>query len=117
VTCPNEDLNFNGSLDPGEGLVAFPVGVTPALRPGTVASVNPTAVTDATGIAIATVTYAKSFSLWSEVTLEARTSVATNDPPTQTTFFLAGAAADYTPLTIAPPPIPYGSDASCADTL
>jgi hypothetical protein len=117
VTCPNEDLNFNGILDPGEGLVTFPAGVTPALRPGAVASVNATAVTNDHGIAIATVTYAKSFSLWTEVTLEARTSVTTNDPPTQTTFFLAGAAADYTPLTTAPPPIPFGIDASCADTL
>ncbi len=117
ATCPNEDLNFNGILDPGEGLVVFPAGVTPALRPGAVASVNATAVTDAAGIAIATITYAKSFSLWTEVTLEARTSVTTNDPPTQTTFFLAGAAPDYTPLTTAPPPIPFGSDNTCADTL
>jgi len=117
ATCPNEDLNFNGILDAGEGLVAFPAGVTPALRPGAVASVNATAVTDAGGVATATITYAKSFSLWTEVTLEARTAVTTNDPPTQTTFFLPGAAADYTPLTTPPPPIPFGSDTTCADTL
>ena len=115
VTCPNEDLNFNGILDPGEGLVAFPVGQTPALRPGAVASVNATGVTNASGIAAATITYAKSYSLWTEVTLEARTSVTSNDPPTQVTFFLPGSAPDYTPLTQAPPPIPFGIDNTCAD--
>ncbi len=117
VTCPNEDLNFNSQLDPGEGLVTWPVGVTPALLPGAVAAVNPSGVTDTNGVATATITYAKSFSLWTEITLEARTSVTSNDPPTQTTFFLPGAAADYTPITNAPPPIPFGSDNTCADTL
>ena len=118
VTCPNEDLNFNGSLDPGEGLVAFPAGVTPALRPGAVASVNATGVTDAGGVATATITYAKNYSLWTEVTLEARTAVTTNDPPTQVTFFLPGASSDYAPAsTTVPPPIPWGSDNTCADTL
>jgi hypothetical protein len=124
ATCANEDLNFNGILDlvngvpgTGEDLVTWPAGVTHALRPGAVASVNGTAVTDSSGVATATITYAKNYSLWTEVTLEARTSVTTNDPPTQTTFFLPGAAADYTPLSTAPPPIPWGSDNTCADTL
>jgi hypothetical protein len=113
VTCANEDVNFNGILDPGEDLV----NNSGKLEPGAVASVNATGVTDAAGIAIATITYPKSFSLWTEVTLEARTTVTTNDPPTQTTFFLAGAAPDYTPLSTAPPPIPFGSSATCTNTL
>jgi hypothetical protein len=119
ATCPNEDLNFNGILDAGEGLVAWPAGITPALLPGAVASVNATAKTDASGIATATVTYAKDRSNWVEVTLEARTSVTSNDPPTQATFFLPGLATDYTDLTVNPPgrPSPYGVNASCADTL
>jgi hypothetical protein len=119
ATCPNEDLNFNGILDAGEGLVAWPAGITPALLPGAVATVNATAVTDASGIATATITYAKSQSNWVEVTLEARTSVTSNDPPTQATFFLPGLAADYTDLSVNPPgrPSPYGINASCADTL
>jgi len=119
ATCPNEDLNFNGILDAGEGLVAWPAGKTPALLPGAVASVNATAKTDASGIATATVTYAKDQSFWVEVTLEARTSVTSNDPPTQATFFLPGLATDYTDLTVNPPgrPSPYGVNASCADTL
>jgi hypothetical protein len=120
ATCANEDVNFNGILDlvgnvPGTGEDA--VNSSGKLEPGAVASVNATGVTDAAGIAIATITYPKSFSLWTEVTLEARTTVTTNDPPTQTTFFLAGAAPDYTPLSTAPPPIPFGSSATCANTL
>ena len=119
ATCPNEDLNFNGILDPGEGLVAWPAGVTPALLPGAVASVNATAVTDTGGAATATLTYAKSYSLWTEVTLEARTSVTTNDPPTQQTFFLPGVATDYDNVLENPPgqPSPFGINTSCADTL
>jgi hypothetical protein len=80
--------------------------------------VNATGVTDVGGIATATITYAKNYSLWTEVTLEARTAVTTNDPPTQITFFLPGASSDYAPTaTTTPPPIPWGSDNTCADTL
>jgi len=119
VTCPNEDLNFNGILDPGEGLVAFPAGVTPALLPGTTATVNGTALSDASGIATAIITYPKDHSLWSEVTLEARTSVTSNDPPTQAVFFLPGSGPDYVDANSPPPGVasPYGVNSSCADTL
>ncbi len=119
ATCPNEDLNFNGILDPGEGLVAFPAGVTPALLPGTTATVNGTALSDANGIATAIITYPKDHSLWSEVTLEARTSVTSNDPPTQAVFFLPGSGPDYTDAVSPPPGVtsPYGVNNSCADTL
>ena len=121
ATCPNEDINFNGSLDAGEGLVVWPVGtsVPNPLLPGAVASVNATGTTDASGIATATVTYAKNQSNWVEVILEARTSVTSNDPPTQAVFFLPGLAADYNNLGVNPPgrPSPYGINATCADTL
>ena len=119
ATCPNEDLNFNGILDPGEGLVTFPAGVTPALLPGAIAAVNASATTDASGIATATITYPKDHSYWSEVTLEARTSVTTNDPPTQVVFYLPGPGIEYNDPAIAPPGqvSPYGRNASCADTL
>jgi hypothetical protein len=120
VVCNNEDVNFNGILDladnvPGTGEDV--VNSSGKLEPGAVASVNASAVTDAAGIALASITYAKNYSLWTEVTLSARTSVTTNDPPTEVTFYLPGAAADYTPLTTSPPPIPFGSSNTCADTL
>ncbi len=118
IYCPNEDLNFNGLLDAGEGIVAWPVGVTPALLPGAVATVNATAVTDAGGIAAANITYPKDRAKWVEVTLEARTSVTSNDPPTQTSFWLPGLATDYNDLTKSPPgmPSPYGTGTTCFDT-
>jgi hypothetical protein len=81
--------------------------------------VNATGTTDASGIATATVTYAKNQSNWVEVILEARTSVTSNDPPTQAVFFLPGLAADYNNLGVNPTgrPSPYVINATCADTL
>jgi len=119
ATCPNEDLNFNGILDPGEGLVAFPAGVTPTLRPGDVASVTASGITDASGIATATITYAKNYSSWVEETLQASTTVVTNTPPAQAMLFLPGLASDYQNIQVAPPgqTSPYGKDNTCADTL
>lgn len=119
--CANMDVNFNGILDPGEdaGFIWKDItgaAITPSLRPGAVASVNASGVTDANGVATATITYPKNYSYWAEVTLEARTSVTSNDPPTSTTFYLPGPASDYNQTS--PPPgvdSPYGTDTSCFD--
>jgi len=115
ATCPNEDINFNGILDPGEDFNG-----NGALEPPGVATVNPSGVTDASGIAEATITYPKNYALWTEVILEARTGVSTNDPPAQATFFLVGLASDYENVQISPPGqfSPFGdTSGSCADTL
>jgi len=115
ATCPNEDVNFNGIIDTGED-----INGDGRLDPGGVATVNPTATTDQNGNATAVVTYAKNYSTWAEMTLQAQTGVVGNDPPTTTTFFLPGLAADYTSINVAPPgqTSPYGAGAStsCADT-
>jgi hypothetical protein len=112
--CANEDLNFNGILDAGEDLNG-----SLALEPGGVATVNPTAVTDASGVAEAIITYPKSYAHWAEVELEARTGVVGNDPPTIAKFFLVGLAADYSDIAVSPPgnPSPFGFSTTCADTL
>jgi hypothetical protein len=120
ATCPNEDVNFNGIIDPtlppnedtnGNG----------RLDPSGAASVNPFAVTDANGIANAVITYPKDRAFWAEVILEARTGVSSNDPPATTTFFLVGLASDYTDLTVSPPgqtsPYGAGTSALCSNTL
>jgi hypothetical protein len=114
AVCPNEDLNFNGNLDPGEDNNG-----NGSLEPGGSANVNTTGVTDASGIANAIVTYPKDRATWVEVSLEARTGVSSNDPPTVATFFLVGLASDYTDKNVPPPGVisPYGVSASCADTL
>jgi hypothetical protein len=81
--------------------------------------VNPTAVTDASGVAEAIITYPKSYAHWAEVELEARTGVVGNDPPTIAKFFLVGLAADYSDIAVSPPgnPSPFGFSTTCADTL
>ncbi len=96
--CPNEDTNFNGIIDAGEDYNG-----SGALEPPGVATVNPTAVTDASGIATATITYPKNYALWTEVILEGRSGVAGNDPPATATFVLPGLATDYNNLTVSPP--------------
>ena len=109
VICANEDTNFDGIIQTGEDISG-----NGKLDPGAPATVNATGTTDAAGNATATITYAKDRSNWAEMTLEARTGVAGNDPPTTATFFLPGVAADYTSISIAPPgqTSPYGAGTS-----
>jgi hypothetical protein len=112
ATCASEDININGILDPGEDL-----NTNGKLDPGNVASVNASATTDANGVALATLEYARSFASWVEVRLQASAGVVGNDPPTTATFFLVGLASDYTDKNVAPPGAisPYGTAASCAN--
>jgi len=113
VGCANEDANFNAILDAGEDLNGNGL-----LEPPGVSDVNPIGVTDATGFAPATVSYPKNYASWAVVTLEAITGGAGATPATAT-FFLVGAASDYSDLSIAPPGdvSPFGTSNSCADTL
>jgi hypothetical protein len=112
ATCQNEDINFNGNLDPGEDFNG-----NGRLEPGGVATVNTSGVTDASGIATAVITYPKDHARWAEYILDARTGVTSNDPPTLATFFLVGLASDYSDKTVAPPGefSPYGLAAVCSD--
>jgi len=106
VTCANEDLDFNGILNPGED-----INGNGRLDPGGVAGVNASATTDANGFAIATINYAKDFAFWAEVVLEARAgAVVGDDPPNTVTFFLPGLSTDYDEEAINPPgqPSPFG---------
>ena len=122
ATCPNEDLNFNGNIDPGEDTPIGPPATGPngngSLEPGGVATVNTTAVTDASGVAQAVITYAKDHATWVETFLEARAAVNSNDPPTVATFVLVGLASDYTDVSVSPPGqiSPYGQSVNCNDT-
>jgi hypothetical protein len=111
VTCPNEDLNNNGILDPGEDINGN--GLLDSLGHSTVTT---TGISDASGIAPATLVYPKDAATWSELTLVAGSGVGT---PATATFFLVGLAADYSDLTIAPPGAisPFGQGGSCANTL
>jgi len=121
ATCPNEDLNFNGNVDPGEDTPIGPPATGPngngSLEPGGVATVNTSAVTDASGVAQAVITYPKDHATWVETFLEARAAVNSNDPPTVATFELVGLASDYSDIAVAPPGAtsPYGRSVNCND--
>jgi hypothetical protein len=110
--CASEDININGNLDAGEDLNS-----NGKLDPGNVASVNASATTDANGIALVTLEYARSFATWVEVRLQASAGVVGNDPPTTTTFFLPALASDFTDKNVSPPGAisPFGVGATCAD--
>jgi len=110
--CLNEDVNFNGNLDPSEDFNG-----NGSLEPGGVATVNATGVTDSSGIATAVITYPKDHARWAEYILEARTAVTSNDPPTVATFFLVGLASDYSDKNVSPPgeTSPYGVAGVCSN--
>lgn len=113
VGCMNEDLNWDGILQPGEDLNG-----NTRLDPLGVATVNATATTT-NGFAIAKISYAKEYSWWVQNDLEARAGTGGNDPPAVVTVELPGAAADYTSETIMPPGqfSPFGVTAVCNNVL
>ncbi|TMH51438.1 MAG: hypothetical protein E6H50_03320 [Betaproteobacteria bacterium] len=117
TVCQNEDKNFNGNIDPGEDDDPVNGNNNGRLEPGGVATVNTSAVTDASGIANAVITYPKDHATWAEYSLEARTGVTSNDPPTVATFLLVALASDYTDKNVAPPGqfSPYGVATVCTD--
>jgi len=88
------------------------------LEPPGVSDVNPTGITDSLGFAQAIVAYPKNYASWTEVTLEASTGGA-GATPASASFFLVGAASDYSDLGVAPPGAisPFGQSGNCADTL
>lgn len=117
VTCPSEDLLFNGIVsNPSTPITNPPAGTNPPipptgswdingngrLDPSGVAVVNPTAKTVG-GFATATISYAKEYATWVAFDLEARAGVVGNDPPNVVTASLPGATADYTKPDTAPP--------------
>lgn len=114
VNCANEDTDFSGIIDASKD-----TNQNGQLDPGGIANVSPSATTDANGIATASITYPKSHATWVEVTLEARTGVAGNDPPAIATFVLPGLRSDYEfggPASLGSTS-PYGASAVCNNTL
>jgi hypothetical protein len=109
--CPNEDANNNGILDAGEDLNGN--GLLDSLGHSTV---NTFGISDANGVANATIVYPKDAASWSELTLVAGSGVGT---PATATFFLVGLSTDYSNLGVAPPGFfsPFGAGGSCANTL
>lgn len=117
TTCPNEDTNNNGQVDI-IGAISEDTNGNGQLDPYGTAVVN-TSATTVGGFANATITYSKNYADWVVMQLEARTTVAGNDPPSVVLVPLVGAASDYTNSSIAPPGefSPWGIDGNCGDTL
>jgi hypothetical protein len=106
--CLNEDVNFNGILDPGEDTDG-----NGSLTPGNVAAVNRTAITDNTGIAVASVVYPRGYATWASVTLTTTTGVAGTESKQTVDFDLPGVGNDYSNVLVPPPGMrsPFGESA------
>jgi hypothetical protein len=101
--CANEDINYNGVLDPGEDFNG-----DGKLEPGNVIAVatgtaGGTLTTDSTGFASFNLRYAKSYANWVYVNLVASAVVTGTESNTSLMFVAPGAASDYSSQTVAPP--------------
>ncbi len=116
VACASEDVNRNGSLDPGED-----ANNNGSLEPDASASTPLEVQTDSNGIADFNLTYLKSQCSWVEVELRAVTTVSGTESVTKQNFRLSCAAPDLlyaqqNPQSPAPgTSSPYGISADCAD--
>ena len=109
--CFNEDVNYNGILDPGEDLSR-----DGKLQPGNAFSVIQTAQTNSSGFALAEIVYPQDRAKWIAVTLKATALVAGTEASESATFVLPIAAVDVTNPPAVPPGrlSPYGQSSSCA---
>jgi hypothetical protein len=121
IWCPNEDLNFNGVLDSGDGDVNPPNvngnndGI---LWPGQSAAftLQNAGVTDSAGFVNLTLRYGQRFAFWAEYQIEARASTAGSERLTTMDYLLAAAQSDVT--NTAGPGFalsPFGSATACSD--
>lgn len=96
-----EDVNGNGSMEPGNVVVASPGAVT----------------TDAQGRAAFSLQYGEQYVPWITVRLIARASVGGTESSTALSFGLSGLAADFTSETIAPAGrlSPFGQALDCTN--
>jgi Bacterial Ig-like domain (group 1) len=130
TACPNEDVNFNGVLDPGEDGCATGVTV-PApyscnafgnlnskLDPGGTAVASPgTLTTAADGSASFNVIYPEDQALWVAVQLIATATVQGTETTASTTFTLPILATYISNVSSDPPgkTSPFGSATSCTN--
>jgi hypothetical protein len=115
--CPDEDVNHNGVLDPGEDLNA-----NAKIEAGNILTVVPdtgtanTATTDKNGFALFWVYYPQAYAYWLEVQLTAKLTVQGTEFSETTVFVPDGSTSDFTSQNNTPPGVvsPFGSDQNCA---
>ena len=112
TSCANEDLDFDAILDTGED-----INGNGLLEPPGVSDVNPTAVSDTSGFATATIAYPQNYATWTSVTLEASTT-GSGAVPARASFILPGLASDYSNASADPPGrfSPFGTSTLCTNT-
>ena len=123
TTYANEDLNFNGTRDPGEpdynrdGYLSpgFVANAVPADSTGNVTGAGGstlTLTTGADGFAYFQLQYAKDYASWAQMQVMASTRVGGSESVNSMAMnWLTGLAADYTSQNIRPPGYisPYGA--------
>jgi len=112
ATCPNEDANLNGILDPGEDR-----NVNGQLTPGNVVIAAPGSVTtDAAGRAAFNLQYGEQYAGWVNVDVIARASVGGTESrqslPVILPILVSDTDAGGTPAGVRSP---FGASASCTD--
>lgn len=119
--CANEDVNRDGTLQPGEDINNNLV-LTPG-SPGVVAASNvvaggstATVTTDASGAAGFVVIYGEQYAPWLVFEIAARASVAGTESKTIFNYTAVGVDSDFTSETVPPAGriSPFGTAASCA---
>ncbi|MCL4744874.1 MAG: Ig-like domain-containing protein [Burkholderiaceae bacterium] len=116
IACPSEDANDNLRLDVGED-----VNGNGTLDPGNFAVAEVTSIdgkTDSTGLATLRINYPRSFGNWGEVRLRVTiTAIAGTEGTAQATFLLPALSADLTSETVSPPGYisPFGEVADCSN--
>lgn len=116
ATCANEDLNFNGVLDPS---IDFDENGNGTLEPGlpvTVSFPNGSR-TDSTGLVVFNLVYPQNYGSWATFEIEARSSVSGTEGSARLTETLGVAAADVGNKDVSPPFVvsPYGVAAVCSN--
>jgi Big-like domain-containing protein len=116
--CPDEDVNHNGVLDPGEDI--YPDG---KIEAGNILTVAPdsgtspnTVTTDKNGFGLFWVYYPQEYAQWLEVALTAQLTVQGTEFSETTKFVPPGSAGDFSNAANAPPGLfsPFGYDGVCA---
>jgi hypothetical protein len=111
--CANEDINFDGILNPGED-----ANQDGHLWPGQVASLPSSGAitTDGNGETTVTLTYTKSYSTWVSYKLLMSAQVAGTEGQAIFSYQLNGVLTDYQNQDVPPPgrASPYGTKSNCA---
>jgi hypothetical protein len=110
TSCPNEDVNNNGILDPGED-----INGNGRLEPGIPVTVTPSVTTDASGRATVSLIYPRDRVYWLDVYLTIRGLSEGTESSYSSLVHLLGLSTDYATQAVTPPGVtsPYGVATAC----